>query len=86
MRWGFLLEDNLQFFLPRFRAYALAIEDAANTKAGSVIFQRGTNAVCTFIDCNNTPTATPGDGPSEPGVDAERNSGDLQVQNTASCL
>jgi hypothetical protein len=36
-RWGHLLYENFEFFLPRFPAYAKAIEDATIEKAGQLL-------------------------------------------------
>lgn len=69
--WGYLLFDNLQFWLPYLPDCAQAVRDKCNEKG--CYFPPGGLRVAGFIDNTMNATCRPGGGPARDGQNAPRN-------------
>jgi hypothetical protein len=77
VHWGYLLEDNLQFWVPHFPKFAQAIKKKMEEKSGGqLLYQDAIHPngfrVCAFIDNTMNAMCRPGGGPANDGVNAPR--------------
>ena len=69
--WGYLLQDNLDFWLPYLPQFAEKIR--AKLESKGVFFPPGSFRVFGFTDNTMNATCRPGGGPTRTGEDAPRN-------------